>query len=332
MITRTIARRAWVAGAIVAGLTVWTCSARADLTLTPAGTTAGFGLSVFSFGYSNGGGVGPISTAYPSTGGVLASSYNDGTVRFFPTDTDGQNVTAFPAAPGATYGSFNPCGLAKIGSNIYMAEQAAGAIVQINNDGSFNQTIVTGVPFATGLVANPATNHLYVSEPNGGATYDVDPVAKTVTLFSNYSMDGLTISPDGHTLYGESGQHILGFDTSSVNPAALPIFDSGLISGLDGTALGTGTINGFIYANTNFGELWQVNLVTLEAVLIANGGSRGDLVSLDPNGTLLLSQTSTIDRLTAPQGGGFGGDTPEPASLGILGLGGMMLLLRRRRA
>jgi hypothetical protein len=46
------------------------------------------------------------------------------------------------------------------------------------------------------------------------------------------------------------------------------------------------------------------------------------LVSPDPNGSLLLTQTDSVLRLNPPPGGGFGaGTTPEPASLTLLLIG-----------
>ncbi|MEP6755633.1 MAG: PEP-CTERM sorting domain-containing protein, partial [Chthonomonadales bacterium] len=73
---------------------------------------------------------------------------------------------------------------------------------------------------------------------------------------------------------------------------------------------------------------------TSASTLIASGGSRGDFVAVDPNGTLLLTQIDRIQRLTAPQGGGFG-QTPEPGTLAMIGgmgaFGGLFLVRRRRK-
>jgi hypothetical protein len=100
---------------------------------------------------------------------------------------------------------------------------------------------------------------------------------------------------------------------------------------VDGTALGAGTLAGNIFVNTNAGTVVEVNLTTLARTLIATGGTRGDFVTVDPtNGTLLLTQTNQIFRLTAPPGGSFGA-VPEPQTLTIFGLIGLGLLLASRR-
>ena len=89
--------------------------------------------------------------------------------------------------------------------------------------------------------------------------------------------------------------------------------------------------------NTNGGTVYEVNLTTKAQTLLASGGSRGDFVTVDPNGTLLLTQTDRILRLTSAAGGGFvgGNAVPESSDLALLGLGlpalaGLMLRARKR--
>jgi DNA-binding beta-propeller fold protein YncE len=315
---------------LILGLRVPT--AQADLTLTPAGSAAGFSLSTFATGFPSSSGVGPLGIAFPGSG-VLVTDY-PGNVRFFTTDTDAQNAASFPPVSGATYGLSNAVGLAQVGSHIYMTQQGTGQVVEVNANGTLNQVILTGatgIGFATGIVANPANGHLFVS--NVSQIFDVDPIAKTRTLFVSAGADGLTISSDGGILYGAVGGHILGFNTSS----KLQVFDSGpsTISGLDGTALGFGSLAGNIFGNTNFGAVVEVNLATLAQTILATGGSRGDFVTVDPkDNTLLLTQTDRIVRLIAPTGGGFGGPTvPEPSTWILLGSGlaGLFALRFRRQ-
>lgn len=187
--------------------------------------------------------------------------------------------------------------------------------------GNFVQNIVTLPNLPTGVVGNPYTGHLYVSDVFG-AIFDVDPVAKTAILFVNGGFDGLSLSADGKTLYGAAifAGTILGYDTTT----GLQVFDSGFVNGgVDGTALGSGSLAGNIFVNTNDGHLIEVNLLTKVQTAIVEFGSRGDFVSVDENnGTLLFTQTDSVWRLTAPQGGGFdtGGNVPEPATISLLGL------------
>lgn len=300
---------------------------RAALMLTPAGVSQGFSLTTFATGFPTNG-VGPLGIAFPSTGGVLVTD-DPGNIRLFATDTNGQSAASAPVTQN--YGGGNAIGLAQVGGHIYMTQQAAGNLVQVNNNGTFNQLIASGMPLATGLVADPTTGHLFVSTVGFGTIFDVDPIAKTKTAFVNVNADGLSISPDNKTLFAEvNNSEILGFDIAT---KAL-VFNSGFIPGSpDGTAAGTGSLAPFIFVNTNGGTVVEVNLATLVQTVIATGGSRGDFVTVDPNdGSLLLTQTDSIVRLIPPAGGGFGGTptVPEPSTLALLMLGGVGLAGWRR--
>src|SRR5438132_4122871 len=164
-------------------------AARADLALTPAGTAAGFSLSTFATGFPSSSTIGPLGIAFPGSG-VLVTDF-PGNVRFFTSDIDGQNAALI--VPGQNYGQPNAVGLAQVGSHIYMTQQGNAQVVEVNANGTLNQVILTGatgIGFATGIVANPANGHLFVS--NVSQIFDVDPIAKTRTLFVSAGADGLT--------------------------------------------------------------------------------------------------------------------------------------------
>ena len=101
----------------------------------------------------------------------------------FPTDAGGQTAPAAPVTQN--YGGGNAIDLAQSGGNIYMTQQSIGDLVQVNNNGTFNQVIVTGMPAATGMITDPANGHLFVSTLGNNVIWDVDPVAKTKTVFVN---------------------------------------------------------------------------------------------------------------------------------------------------
>ncbi|HYR59369.1 MAG TPA: VCBS repeat-containing protein, partial [Chthoniobacteraceae bacterium] len=268
------------------------------LTLTADGTASHFTLSSFvsqipvnRFG--------PLGIAFPVAGGVLVAN-DEGKIFQFANDVDGQ--TASDGTVASNFDVENAFGLAMIGNKIYLGRGNDGDIVELNQDGTFKQEIVTGLSFPLGLVADPANGHLLVAA--GDTIFEVDPVAKTSTSFISASADGLAITADGKTLYAAVGDDVIGFSTKS----GRKVFDSGPISRVDGTAVGAGKLSGFLFANTNFGEVWQVDLKHPgKNTLIASGGSRGDFVTADPNdGSLLLTQTDEVVRLIPPRGSFFG--------------------------
>jgi sugar lactone lactonase YvrE len=312
-----------VAAALLGLVSLGEGRVRADLVLTSAGTAQGLSLSLFASGFPNApvGGLiqGPLGIAFPVSGGVLVSD-NPGNVRLFATDTDGQSAASAPV--GQNYGPDNAVALAQIGGYTYMTQYNNGDIVRINSDGTLNQVILTGIPQATGMVADPGNGHLFISTYTSNILYEIDPVAKTKTVFVNASADGVSISPDDKTLYAAlSNGHVVGYDIAS----KAQVFDSGFIpGGPDGTAAGAGPVfSNYVFANTNSGDVVEVNLTTNVQTTIATGGSRGDFVTVDPtNDTLLLTQSDRIDRLSGAQ---FI-SVPEPSSLVLGGALGLLVL------
>lgn len=324
---------------------LWCGAARAGMVLTAAGMAKGFTLTTFAGGFPTvdsglpGFADGPFGIAFTRAGGVLVEDIF-GDMRLFPTDTDGQSAGSVPVV--ANYGLFNAADMAVSAGQFYM--DLPDRVVQINPDGTFNQFIV---PLASngGMVTNPLNGHLFVSveDPAHLQVVDVDPLAKTVTPFVDTALspDGMAFKGDGSILYVStldqfSPGRVLGF-----NPATKAlVFDSGIISdGPDGIALGTGKLDGKLYVNTNGGRVIEIDLATHAQTEIATGGSRGDFVKVDPNNdSLLLIQSDSILRLTAPADGGFdpGTAVPEPSSLALSAVGAAALLgarwrLRRRR-
>ena len=314
-----------------------TGNARANLALTTTGIDDGFSLATSSSGYAdskgNGTGVGPIGVGFTSGGGTVVSDYPASALVFYPTDANNQTV----AANGKVVSGYpTVTGIVTTGGNIYVANQGAGSIIKLNGDGSYNSTRGSGLSGATGMVVNPATGHIYVSNLTG-TVFNVNPATGATTPFiTGVAADGVSISPDGSILYAEVNQHILGYSTAT----GAQVWDSGLVKLADGAVAASGALAGNLFVNTNDGNVYEINEKTLAQTLIATGGSRGDLVTVDPNdGSLLLSQSNSIDRLTLPDGSTFASNAipsssvaaPEPASFGVLSLGMAAVGMIRRR-
>lgn len=192
-----------------------------------------------------------------------------------------------------------------------MTQPAQGDVVQLNDDGTLNQVIATNIPNAYGIAADPLTGHLFVSEL-GGAIVEIDPVAKTSSVFASVSADGLAFDRITNTLYaalssttGGANNEIQGFNATTKGV----VFDSGpnsIPGGPAGIAAGEGVLAGNLVVNANAGTLIELNLTTKAQTTIASGGTRGDLVTVDPNnGQRLVSQSDELAYLFAPDGGDF---------------------------
>lgn len=277
-------------------LACFSASAAKALELTPASANAGWKLSVFAGGFpvrdkTN---VGPLGIAFANDGKVMVSDYH-GEVYIFPSDADGQKVS--DATVGHVYPQGQSLGLARVGANYYMATQADNRVVQLNPDGTFSKTIAS-FSLPAGICANPNNGHLWVSYVYGVA--DVNPVTGVAVKYLGIgACDG--VATDGSILYTTLKGHILGYRISD----KAKVFDSGFILGADGIALGSGSLAGLLFVNTNYGQVFQIDLATQVITLIATGGNRGDFIAVDPNGSLLITQSYGVWRLTPPAGSSF---------------------------
>jgi YVTN family beta-propeller protein len=198
---------------------------------------------------------------------------------------------------------------------------------------------------------------------NGGQIWEINPDTNATSLFTSFAANGtvdidqITFSPEGSLLYvaNRGNNTVRAIDVA--NPGAFADIPGAPASGIDGISLGLGTLNGYMYLNYNDGTYWEIGLPggphAGSLTQIFSGGTRGDFTFMDPavySGgpfgfpSLLITQTSEIDRLDPP-GGGFWvsnydaikigtPNSPEPATW-LLAAIGMTLLagrqLRRRR-
>ncbi len=259
-----------------------------------------------------------------------------------PTDRDGQSINITTNGMGqlvgvgmsrVDLGGFQIEGLARVGSQIYCAYNNftngghESGVAQLSDEGEVLRTLPI-IPFSTtsqattlGLAANPQTGHLYVTTGTqgedfvAGQAYDIDPNLWSASLFiqGDDSFDGISLALDGQTLYVAVGDDsVLGFDTSSKAKVLNLTIPSTCGNGLtgataDGTANGEGMLAGKLYVNCNDGTFWEVDQKTGAMNLVFTNGSRGDFVQVDINdGTLLITQSDRILRLSPPPGGYFG--------------------------
>jgi hypothetical protein len=304
---------------IVASSSFFGSQVLGQMALTQGSINAGLTLTTFASNFPSSGSVGPLGILFLLSGGVMVTDY-PGNLRILPNDANGQDASA--VADARKYGNHDAVGLAQLGSAIYMTDQAVGDLDLINANGSPNRMVNTSLPDVTGITPDPYTWHLYVSQSNFNTIVEIDPTNGSATTFATPTFpDGLYLSPDGNTLYAAANDHILGYNVAT---KAL-IFDSGPVGNVDGIVLGSGIEAGNVIGNTNSGQIIAVNLTTSVETVLATGGSRGDFVTIDPtNGSLLVTQSTTILRLTGAT------SVPEPGSASLV-LGMALLVVRRRR-
>jgi hypothetical protein len=308
--------------------------------LTTDGTNLGFTLSTIVSGLptSNGNSFDVLGSAINSDGNIVLNASRDsgGARNYVFSDVNGQ--TAANAISSTPFSGFASA-LAYANGSVW-ASANGGFLAKLNNDGSVN-TLYNGsggnpaIIANQGLWTNPVTGHLIA----GNALYDINvsgPVPTQTLLTSNFNADGLTVSPDGHFVYGSGGTIV-----DLTNPNG-PHGSFGSVNGSDGmgviSAPGNANLDGDIIVNTTDGRIVLVDHVTFLQTVLASGGGYGDYTSPDRNdGSLLISSSNNLLRLSCGADCGIGTvinpGVPEPSTwaMMILGFAGVGFMAYRRR-
>lgn len=286
---------------------------------TPPPTTAGYTATVFAHGFFNtcgsNCGVGPIGMTFDASGNLYVADRDSDTLyKFGPDGGTASTATQVNKAPMG-----GPTGLtfSRDGRRLYATRYYNADVVELSpTDGSVIRTVAGGQcntlggPLAIGV--DPLSGDLLVT--NSGffdfchfiarvSNYANGP--STVTTYATPgSSDGLTIAPDG-TLYSETdgcATKIAG--TNRPRPPAVTTL--ACVKTMDGIALATSNDPSkppFLVTNDNDGTMTKVDLTApYTQTVILRGGTRGDFVTVGPDGCLYATQSSTILKVTNADG------------------------------
>ena len=247
---------------------------------------------------------GPIGLAFDQSDNLYVANSADGHIyRFAPgggAASDSTRVTRAPLGGG-------PSGLA-VGRDgrLYLARYGAGDVVEVAAGTGEIVRSVAKVPCATGLVVDPASGDLFVSQNQCGSTiwrisgFANGPGTASAYVSNVYGVDGMSFGNDG-TLYAVSNGQVsrIGGTASGSPGAVTPIV---YIRGADGVAAGVAPAGGgpaFVVVNRNDGAVTRADLTANPITKgdIFTGGSRGDFAAVDSSGCLYITQTASIVRV-----------------------------------
>jgi len=232
-------------------------------------------------------GIGPMAMVVLEDGTVLAGGgLNRGSLyRFGPTgDAAGTPIATLP------HPVFD---MALDANGTIWATTGGGPLLQIDPDtGAILNAFGEGL--TQSLAIAPDTGLIHVS--SGAGIEIFDPLTQTFGHFSDLRVGSLRIAPDG-TLWAATWPDrgdVVRFDDQG-DPQPMLRFDAPI----DSLAFGAddSSLQDLLFVSSNTGVLTMVDLVTLQRVAVATGGSRGDIVLTLPDGRVLLSQTNQIDLL-----------------------------------
>jgi hypothetical protein len=341
-----------------------------QLMLTPYGSNQGYTLDLYATLLPSTNGFGPVGAAplgFQDGSYAWVADVGSSSLYLFADRPSIAPVPAF-AFRTAPYGSDGLGGMASLtlsdGPHAYLAEPTAGRVVEIAPlSGAVVRAVSGTLPGANALVpypeggqgpcptstdggmaGSPHCGHLFVGGgPLDNAIYELDPATpppnNSALFAAPPSVQGLAWNAAGSILYAVSQTSangpgtVLAFDAQGNLLAGSPIPSFG--AGLEGVAVGVGSVDGCLYVSDQGGNLWEVMLAgstkcslnvptTVQITAIATGGSRGNLLAADPSVTsggsfasLLVTQTDRIYRLGAPGGGFFGAPTSSETPIDV---------------
>jgi sugar lactone lactonase YvrE len=285
-------------------------------------------------GFPTAGGSGPIGQVPLLEGQILASDTVDGSLRTF-VDYPSPGCSPSYVSPnfnssGNNYGALAQGFDGKIYATVCGSIPCSGdlhSVVEIDkSNGNVKRTLATSFVKALGITVDPMNGDLYVADSGTEKVYAISnpggcDLSCSATLFADLTslgtgliIDGLGWSPDSLSLLvaaNGTNQVILvdrtGTPTVFVNLPTVggnPSRPDGIAFGCPGTPLWTPSAQ-FAFTNNNSGTVMEIDMNTRVVTTIASGGTRGDFVTVDDQGSLLATQTDRVTRLSTTNGGRF---------------------------
>ncbi len=232
-------------------------------------------------------GVGPMAILSLADGSILASGGAKRNLLYHVAKTGGSSVLPMATLPHPIFAlAMDPLGrvwAATGGGPLLQLDPQTGSIL-----GQFGDSITQAV------VSDPVSGKIFVSSGNGIESFD--PTTSEFKHFSDQRVGSLAIGPDGR-LWGArwpARGSLLRFHEDGKAETMLQ-----LNATVDSLAFGkAGTdYEGLLFVSSNSGQLFLIDVNTRQSLVLARGGTRGDIVTVGTDGRVFVSQSHQIDVL-----------------------------------
>lgn len=274
-----------------------TCTSAAGVP-GPAIGAAGFASSLYATGFASSNiysGVGPVGLVMDSSGVLYVTDNADGELYTVPAGGGVATVLARDQLFGLAESSSGRLYGATLGGNIYEVDKTTGALIRN----------VANVGSSEGIGFDPLSGDLFVDSTMNNEIIRVSnlenglPVTTSVYA-AGAPLDGIDFGADG-TLY-VAGPGVVYSVSGTNQPPRHNLVPVAQLPAPDGTAAGGTPGSQFLAVNENNGNIMQVGLATGAQSLIASGGTRGDFVTVGPDGCLYATQSTSIELVTLADG------------------------------
>ena len=280
---------------------------------------AGYTVSTFASGFFyNASCIGPVGIAFDPQGDLLVGDASNGNLYQFSPEGGSADPGHLIGTPFGSSVQLSGLVFGRHGS-LYASARAGGLCTATNDiaqlDPSTAQIIrQLNAPDSCvlGLAIDPLSGDMFVSDTFGGifrlSGYSTGPgTYVSYALAGAEGVDAITFAPDG-TLYAANESSGVVYSITGTNSATPGVATAiATIAGADGITLVTNPADAslpYVIVNANSGEIIKIDQTTSPATLttIYSGGSRGDFVTVGPDGCMYATQTDRVIRITNADG------------------------------
>jgi DNA-binding beta-propeller fold protein YncE len=248
------------------------------------------------------GGPGPVGMLFDGSNFFVTDYCNGTTYRMSPKggDARGPNVTA--VTNGLTHGLTLSHGR-YYGAGKGNAALARGVYAFGPGTLDIGHKVFASTGEPRGVVGDPRSNDLYVSTSDGlYRVRDPESASPASTKVATGEFDGLAFTADGSRLYVTdfNGGRVVGFDRTfqKVSDVVVGHGADGLAVARAGAKVAGQPVAGNVFVNANDGSILRIDTQHGDAVsVVSSGGTRGDFVTVGPDGCLYATQSAAIERL-----------------------------------